>query len=66
MDYRPLLVAVVFAAMVVYALVTGRAPLRRPLSARRATQPVAFWLVVALYAAVALALLWWGFQAPKG
>ncbi len=66
MDISPMLFAAVFAGMVVYALVTGRAPLRRPLSAHRATHPVAFWLVVAMYAAVALFLLWLGVRPSQG
>lgn len=50
--------ALVFGGLVVYSIRRGRFPLRRGLgSVSRAKYPVAFWLLVAIFSAVAVSLL---------
>ena len=53
-----LLGAAVFGGVAVYALATGRVPIRSTAGVRRATQPIGYWLLVGLYAGLFVFSCW--------
>lgn len=48
----------VFGAVALYALATGRFPIRNTAGIRRAAYPIWYWLLVVLYAGVFLISCW--------